>query len=84
MEIDFTEFSTTQLKAIITVNDRTIRESTQLYDKMISMGIEEGVARVYMPPTRLWEWTDQAEQELKRRESNEPSDALQGEQPVQA
>ena len=84
MEYDFTEYNTAQLKAIIIVNYRQMRVATDLYDQMISLGYEEGVARVHMPPSRLWEWTDQAEQEVKRRESNEPSDALQGKRPVQA
>jgi hypothetical protein len=77
MGYDFSAYSITQLRNIIIVNDRTIRESTEVYDKMIAMGIDEGIARVYMPPSSLWEWTDQAEQELKRREAaHEPSNAV--------
>jgi hypothetical protein len=77
MDYDFTDFTTEQLRNCIINNDRTIATATENYNKLIERGIEERTAKMIMPRTTLWEWTDQAEQELKRREAaREPSNAL--------
>jgi thymidylate synthase ThyX len=77
MQYDFSAYTDYQLKAIIVVNDRTIRDSTDTYNKLIEAGVSESYARGVLPRSTLWEWTDQAEQELKRREeAREPSNAV--------
>ena len=77
MDYDFSEYTTVQLQNCVIVNDRAIKEASETFDRLVGMGIDERHARAHMPRTTLWEWTDQAEQELKRREAaREPSNAL--------
>jgi hypothetical protein len=66
-----------QIKATLAVLDTAFREAVPLRERMLDAGItEEQISRV-MPTTQAYEFADVLEEELERRERNEPPDALQ-------
>lgn len=68
--------TTEQIKATLAVLDTTFRQAVSLRERMLDAGLAEEQIAGAMPSSTAYEFADVLEEELERRESNEPPNAL--------